>query len=114
MSAIRQEPNPYYLLEWLIIPDDTPSEFWLSWEGERTAGAEKGSLTGVEAFFQKELPYELIFGAPIEQQSSFLLRTASRDLSLFYGEQRWKAGVDRLRNEVNRMLEMCVSASCCH
>ncbi|WP_274362256.1 hypothetical protein [Paenibacillus thermotolerans] len=105
MTAVRQETNPYYLLEWLIMSEEESSEFWLGWEGERTAGVEKGSLTGIADFVQYDLGYELIFGVPLDHARLTLLRTASNDLAQFYGKERWEAGVERLQSEIKYNLE---------
>ncbi|HZG78882.1 MAG TPA: hypothetical protein VEZ72_23725, partial [Paenibacillus sp.] len=56
-AGLRAEPNPYYMLEWLVAPkDDAPGSeddvFWSAWEGERTPGAEKGSFVGIETCFR--------------------------------------------------------------
>ncbi|HZG55469.1 OmpH family outer membrane protein [Paenibacillus sp.] len=107
IAAMRAEPNPYYLLEWLVVPEaDGDDAFWSAWEGERTPGAERGSLVGIEACFREQLPVELLVGAPIAEEDAALLATAFADLAASYGAERWAAGVrglaERLEGAVDR------------
>ncbi|WP_309118448.1 hypothetical protein [Paenibacillus sp.] len=118
-AALRAEPNPYYLLEWLVVPKETEAgteddAFWSAWEGERTPGAEKGSLIGVEACFREQLPIELLIGEPIAEEDAARLATAFADLAARYGVERWSAGVEalveRLRQAADRSYPEYVEA----
>ncbi|HZG88522.1 hypothetical protein [Paenibacillus sp.] len=108
-AALRAEPNPYYVLEWLVLPriaEDEEEPVWDAWGGERTPGVEKGSLIGVEACFREQLPLELLVGAPIGDEEAAKLATAFADLSVRYGDERWSAGLadlgERLRHAAER------------
>ncbi|WP_199614542.1 hypothetical protein [Paenibacillus alkalitolerans] len=110
MSAVHQEANPFYLLEWIMIDGDGENGkdggFWHNWEGERTPGAEKGGLLGVETFFKYELPYELCFGEPADEWRSALLQSAFYDLTNYYGSDRWEEGCARFRGEIIQTLQL--------
>ena len=46
MMILRNEPNPYYLLEWLVIEqleDDSDKLFWDRFTNERTPSMELGT-----------------------------------------------------------------------
>jgi len=108
-AALRAEPNPYYVLEWLVLPrlaEDEEEPVWDAWEKERTPGVEKGSLIGVETCFREQLPLELLVGAPISDEEAAKLATAFADLSVRYGDGRWSAGLtalgERLRDAAER------------
>ncbi len=118
-AALRSEPNPYYLLEWLVVPKDAEAgseddAFWSAWEGERTPGAEKGSLVGVETCFREQLPVELLVGEPLADDDAARLASAFADLEGRYGAARWEAGVEalveRLRDAAERRYPAYVEA----
>jgi hypothetical protein len=104
-AGLRTEPNPYYLLEWLVVPkEEGPGSdddaFWSAWDGERTPGAEKGSFVGIETCFREQLPIELLLGEPIEEDDAARLASAFADLAERYGAERWNAGVRALESRL--------------
>lgn len=103
LTALQAEPNPYYALEWLIAPDvDGDEAFWSAWDGDRTPGAERGSLISVRACFGEQLPAALLLVGPIGETEAALLATALYDLEPLYGESRWASGIAALAGRLDR------------
>lgn len=106
MEAMRAEPNPYYLLEWLIVERTEEDEaFWSVWEGERTPGLEKGSRIGIESCFRDQLLPELWIGEAMSDERRALLALAFADLEKLYGAEAWEDGLVRLRDRAERTIE---------
>jgi hypothetical protein len=103
---MQAEPNPYYLLEWLVVEHtDEDEPFWSTWEGERTPGYVKGSLIGVEGCFRDQLLLELWIGAAMSDDQSARLAAAFDDLEGRYGADVWLSGLDKLRHRAEQAIE---------
>jgi Skp family chaperone for outer membrane proteins len=105
-EAILSEPNPYYLLEWLVIEHTEEDEaFWSAWFGERTPGYERGSQIGVEPCFRDQLLMELWIGSAMSEDQSARMAAAFADLKERYGADRWEAGVLNLYRRAEQSAE---------
>lgn len=107
-GALRQEPNPYYVLEWLLLPcenNDSEESFWDEWKGQRTAGLQKGTQLEMKRWFMDQFLYELIFGTPVSDAEAALAHTAFADLAARYGEERWQNGEAAFRLSVQNTLD---------
>lgn len=97
VKAMLAEPNPYYLLEWLVIEETEEDEpFWHAWEGDRTPGMEKGSFAGIKTCFREQLLLELLLGHAPTDADAARMGIAFADLESRYGEARWHSGLTLL------------------
>jgi hypothetical protein len=111
-GEMRGEPNPFYLLEWLVVEQtDEDEAFWSAWEGERTPGVERGGLAGVETCFRDQLLPELLFGEPMTWDRASRVAVSFADLEARYGTERWKEGLERLRLRAVQSAERYVEYS---
>jgi len=104
-NAIREETNPYYLLEWLVVErTDDDEAFWAAWEGERTPGMERGSRIGVEPCFRDQLLLELWLGEALTDDQAARLAAAFAEMSEAYGADVWDEGIRRVRRRAEEAM----------
>lgn len=99
LNAIQREKNPYYLVEWLVLP--VPAYVYEEITFSRTPGMVKNSyIPFTEAFFH-QLLFELIFASGANDPAAdVLIQTAIRDLLCIHGEQPWRDGASECKNRL--------------
>jgi hypothetical protein len=107
MMTLRNEPNPYYLLEWLVIEqleDDSDMLFWDRFTNERTPSKELGTLLAWEPCIRNWLLLELCLGIQLDEEQRTYLVLSFADLQEHYGLQRWQQGIITLKQRIELTL----------
>jgi hypothetical protein len=103
MMILRNEPNPYYLLEWLVIEqleEESDKLFWERFTNERTPSMELGTLLAWESCLRDWLLFELCLGIQMDEEQRTLLVLSFADLQEHYGINHWQQGIISLKQRI--------------
>lgn len=95
IGALHAEQNPFYIVEWVLLrEEDGDADFWSAWEGERTPGAERGTLTDVRTCCAEQLPIALLLNEAENGDAAVKLAAALHDLEAVYGSVKLAKGAE--------------------